>query len=257
MGYALLSRIEAAERGDRLGSRLAVDGKSLRPLKGFDLGAGAAEVVSVLHVQPAEAVPFEKLFELADVVADAAPLENAGEDELSLALGDLGFRPERRSAERVPRVAGKWELDHSGVAAPRLDHVEVGIGDVAYVGGFAVLVDLEHEIADAEPVLRQLFALVVKPVSGKIVAENARHVLKPVHSETGAVERAEHVAESRLTLLLPEGDSPLRVGFVGLAASDPRLGDRIAKLALRSPDVYGMVLYLLMKMSEKSSRGDA
>ena len=50
MGFALLSRIDAAQSGDGLGSRLAVDGESLRPLIGFHLRAGASEVVSVLNV---------------------------------------------------------------------------------------------------------------------------------------------------------------------------------------------------------------
>lgn len=243
--------VEAAERGDGLGSRLAVDGESLCPLINFHLRAGAAEEVSVLNVQSAEAVLFEALLELADVVADAAPLENAGEAESDLDLRDLGFRPEGRPAERVPGIAAERELDHAGVAAPRLDHVEVGIDDVAYVSGAACRIDLEHEIPDAELVLRDLHALVVKPVRGEIVFQHARDILKPEHAEAGAVESAENVAVACITLLLPECDRTVGVRLGSLSAADPCLGNRRRGLSLRSPDVDGMVLHLSMQALNK------
>lgn len=54
MGCVLLDHIEPAERGYGLRSRLAVDGQTFCFLKGFGLFAGGAEMISVVHVQPAE-----------------------------------------------------------------------------------------------------------------------------------------------------------------------------------------------------------
>lgn len=183
MGSVLLCRVESAQPGYSLRSGLAVNGQAFCSLEGFDGIASRAEVVPVLHVKAAEAVSREELLQFADIIADAPPLEHAGEDVPALAFRDLRFRPERRTAEAVPAVAGERHPDHAVVAAFCFDYVQIGIDDVPDMRGLAVLVELEHEIADAESVLGDLRALVIEPVSGEIICEVALHVLQPVHAE--------------------------------------------------------------------------
>ena len=98
MGFVLLGHIESAESGNGSGSRLAVDCQAIRLLKSLDLAAGGTEVVPVLHIEACKAVRREELLQLADVLADAAVLQHAGEDVPALAVGDLRFRPEGRPA---------------------------------------------------------------------------------------------------------------------------------------------------------------
>lgn len=109
------------------------------------------------------------------------------------------------------------------------------------MGGAAGLIELENKIAHAELVLRDFHALVLHAVSGEIVAEHSLHVLQPVHAEARAVEGAEHVAEARLALLLPERDRSVGVGFRCLHQTDPALIHSGAELSLGSPNVDGMV----------------
>lgn len=252
MGLTLLCHIKPAERGNSLRSGLAIDGQAMLLLESLDLRAGAAEVVPVLRIETGKAVLHEELLQLADVIADAAVLQHAGEDESSPALRYLLLRPEGRPAVSVPRVAGKGQLHNASVAASRFDHVQLGIDDIADMGCVAVLIELENEITHAEPVLRELFALVVHAVSGEIVAEQPLHVLQPVHAETRAVECAEHIAEARGYLLPPERDSSVRVCLRGLRLTDPALVHSGAELSLGSPDVNGMGVCLLLQVGNET-----
>ena len=251
MGSLLLSHINAAERGESLGAGFAVDRQALCFLERFDLRAGRTEEVSVLRVESGEAVCNEELFELADVFANAAVLEHAGEYEASLALGDFRFRPEGGSAERVPAVGIDAALDDADVTAFRLDHVEVGIDDVTDVSGAARGIDLEHEVAHAELVLRELAALVIETVRGEVIFQNTGYVLKPEHAETTAVKSTEHVAVARLDLLPPVCDRAVRVCLGSLPAADPSLCDLGRGLSLSAPDIYGMVVHLLLQAGNK------